>query len=232
MPGGFSHSWRLIIRGDLDPKGGCPHWTNTDRNGILACISEKKSRQSRMNTETHFIYILILLAILISRWPILRILPFDFWQRGQTPEKKAKTVRPLKPKTPDDCPICREEKTSPAKEAQTRQPPRPWSEVRNRRGRKKGISTQGNACNNRECVYFHIMDESIHALVGYGHHGKNERIQDLICQACGKKFTVRRDTVLYQLKSYSEKVALALALLAEGMDVSDPIFREHGHLLK
>ena len=64
------------------------------------------------------------------------------------------------------------------------------------------------------------MDESIHALVGYGHHGKNERIQDLICQACGKKFTVRRDTVLYRLKSHSEKVALALALLAEGMDVS------------
>jgi len=64
------------------------------------------------------------------------------------------------------------------------------------------------------------MEENIHALVGYGHHGKYERIQDLRCQACGKKFTVRRDTVLYQLKSHSERVALALALLAEGMDVS------------
>jgi len=55
---------------------------------------------------------------------------------------------------------------------------------------------------------------------GYGYHGKYERIQDLRCQAYEKKFTVRRDTVLHRLKSHSEKVALALALLAEGMDVS------------
>jgi hypothetical protein len=98
--------------------------------------------------------------------------------------------------------------------------PCPWNGVRNRRGRKKTISTQGYACNNRNCVYYHVPDEGIHALVGYGHHGKYERIQDLMCQACGKKFTVRRDTVLHRLKSHSEKVALALALLAEGMDVS------------
>ena len=64
------------------------------------------------------------------------------------------------------------------------------------------------------------MDESIHALVGYGYHGKHERIQDLMCQACGNKFSVLRDTVLYRLKSQSEKVALMLSLLAEGMDVS------------
>jgi hypothetical protein len=37
--------------------------------------------------------------------------------------------------------------------------------------------------------------------VGYGSHGKQERIQDLICQACGKKFTLRGDTVLYRLKT-------------------------------
>ena len=66
-----------------------------------------------MRTETHFIYILIFLAILVSLWPLLRIIRYDFWQRGPLPEKKAKTPKPLKPKTPDDCPICREEKGSP-----------------------------------------------------------------------------------------------------------------------
>jgi transposase-like protein len=64
------------------------------------------------------------------------------------------------------------------------------------------------------------MDEGIHALVGYGSHGKHERIQDLMCQACGKKFTVRRDTVLYRLKTHSENVAQVLALMAEGVNVS------------
>ena len=60
----------------------------------------------------------------------------------------------------------------------------------------------------------------MHALVGYGSHGKHEKIQDLMCQACGKKFTVRRDTVLYRLKTHSEKVAQVLALMGEGVDVS------------
>jgi hypothetical protein len=173
-----------------------------------------------MRTDIHFVYFLIILAILILIWPILRTIRFGFWQQKPFEEKKAKTPKPLKPKNTDDCAICRGEKSSPPKGVQIRQLPCPWNEVRNRRGRKKTLSTQGYACNNRKCGYFHIMDESIHAVVGYGCHGKNERIQDLMCQACGKKFTVRRDTVLYRLKSHSEKVALTLALLAEGMDVS------------
>jgi len=49
------------------------------------------------------------------------------------------------------------------------------------------------------------MDERIHVLVGYGSHGKHEKVQDL-----GKKFTVQRDTVLYRLKTHSEKVVQAL----------------------
>ena len=161
-----------------------------------------------MRTDTHLAYFLIIFVILISIWPILRTIRFGFWRQKPLEEKKTKTPKPLKPKTPDDCPVCREEKASPLKEAQTGQMPRPWSEVRNRRGRKKEISTQGYACNNQKCVYFHVMDESMHALVGYGYHGKNERIQDLMCQSCGKKFSVRRDTVLYRLKSHSEKVVL------------------------
>ena len=45
-------------------------------------------------------------------------------------------------------------------------------------------------------------------------------IQDLKCQACGKKFTVRRDTVLYRLKSRSDRVCQVLGLMAEGVDIS------------
>jgi len=56
--------------------------------------------------------------------------------------------------------------------------------------------------------------------VGYGRHGKYEEIQDLICQACHQKFTVRRHTVLYRLKTHSKIVRLVLSLLALGVDVS------------
>ncbi|MFZ6029540.1 MAG: hypothetical protein ACOYYS_17645 [Chloroflexota bacterium] len=63
-------------------------------------------------------------------------------------------------------------------------------------------------------------DASLHALVGYGTHGKYERIQDLRCQFCRKKFTVRRHTVLYRLKTLSTTVAKVLHLLVVGVDVS------------
>jgi transposase-like protein len=65
-----------------------------------------------------------------------------------------------------------------------------------------------------------ITDEKIHELVGYGTHGKYEDVQDLICQACRKKFTVRKHTLLYRLKTHSKIVRLALHFLAMGVDIS------------
>ena len=61
----------------------------------------------------------------------------------------------------------------------------------------------GLMCPNKECEDYGIADENIHALVGCGSHGKQEMIQDLICQACRKKFSVRRNTIIYRLKTPS-----------------------------
>jgi IS1 family transposase len=97
---------------------------------------------------------------------------------------------------------------------------RPWSEVKSPRGRKKQKDTQGFACPNKGCEYHGITDAQIHALVGDGHHGKKDPIQDLTCQACGTRFTVRRDTPLYRLKTSAQRVAEVLAALAEGLDMS------------
>jgi hypothetical protein len=90
------------------------------------------------------------------------------------------TPRPLKPRTPDDCPACRA--------AQPGLPPvssalKPYSQVKSLRGRRKHIVTAGYACPNPDCAYCGIPDEHIHALVGYGGHGRQEYIQDLKCQA-------------------------------------------------
>lgn len=75
-------------------------------------------------------------------------------------------------------------------------------------------------CSNPDCEYYRITDESIHALVRYGCHGKQEQIQDLKCQACGKKFTSRRNAVLYRLKTHSGLVEKILWLLALGVVAS------------
>ncbi len=56
--------------------------------------------------------------------------------------------------------------------------------------------------------------------MGYGRHGKCEEIRDFKCQACGKKFTARRNTILYRLKSPSERIEKILWLLALGVNAS------------
>jgi hypothetical protein len=96
----------------------------------------------------------------------------------------------------------------------------PWCQVKSRRGKKKTIRTQNYFCSNEACAYYLITDQDIHALVGDGKHGKVEDIQDLLCQACGKKFTCRKHSVLYCLKTHAKVVSLSLKLLSLGMDPS------------
>jgi IS1 family transposase len=56
----------------------------------------------------------------------------------------------------------------------------------------------------------------VHALVGDGTHGY-DHIPDLRCQACDRKFSARRDTALYRLRTPAKAIGLTLALLAEGV---------------
>jgi hypothetical protein len=111
--------------------------------------------------------ILFLLAILTVFWQFRQqwLWSHSFTQL-ETP--KTKIPRPLKPKTADDCPACRMQKTALCPEIGKPAPPRPWSEVKSRRGRKKTIPTHGYACSNRECDYHRIRDAAVHALVGFG----------------------------------------------------------------
>ncbi len=102
-------------------------------------------------------------------------------------------------------------------------PLRPWRERKSRRGAPKRINTEGYACPTLECQYRHVTDSRMNALVGYGHHGRAEPIQDLFCQACQHKFTVRRHTPLYRLKISAARVALVLTALAEGLSLASAV---------
>ncbi len=128
--------------------------------------------------------------------------------------------RLLKPRTPRDCPACCLSSPFAAGAGPSPLPVRPWCEIKSRRGAPKRIDTQGFACPNQQCPYFGITDAHIHALVGDGKHGHAERIQTFRCQACRTTFTSRRHTPLYRLKTPSRKVAMVLAVLAEGLDPS------------
>jgi len=159
------------------------------------------------------VVVLVFGLVLLLPWHELR-------RRPVVQVAAAKGPRPLKPKTGADCALCQAEPGALRDEGRAAVLPRPWRQGRSRRGRKKGSVTAGYACDNAQCAYYGIADSAIHALVADGHHEKYERIQDLKCQACGHKFTVRRHTLLYRLKTHSARVAEALTFLAQGVDLS------------
>ena len=122
----------------------------------------------------------------------------DWKEKAKKPRKPAV----MRPKSELDCPHCVKEKGGKANPEQKKAIVA-WNDRKGWGGRRKGISTEGYFCSNTGCEYFRVKDERIHALVGNGSHGKQEVIRDLKCQSCGKKFTVRKHTVLYRLKTHS-----------------------------
>jgi len=167
----------------------------------------------------------LLLMILVSRL---------IWKRYKKPikafveEQKAKRSWSLNPKSPNDCPACVEEVTLRKVNVEPRELPPPWESCKGVGGPNKTVETEGHCCDNPDCRYFLIRDAHWHALVGNGVRGETDTIQRLLCQACGNRFTVRRDTALRHLKTAPERIELALNLTAEGVSTA-VIARVLGH---
>ena len=151
-------------------------------------------------------------------------------RRGAHPPQPRSTprARPWRPRTPDDCPACRARRAGPPSAASPSTPVQPWRDQKSRRGAPRRIATAGYACPARTCPYYGITDARVHALVGDGHHGATDRIQDFRCQACGTKVSARWGTALYQLKTPPRRVGEVLSALAEGLDVAAAV-RVFGH---
>jgi IS1 family transposase/transposase-like protein len=165
--------------------------------------------------------IVVLLAILIVLCELYRLFRANWLRRMLEHKKKDKRPRKpmvLKPKSERDCRFCQEGLGRST--LTNRELPEPWNAKKGRGGRKKQFSTEGYFCSNPNCDYYRITDEPIHALVANGKHGTQEAIQDLKCQACGKKFSTRRNTILYRLKTHSTLVEKILWLLVLGVDAS------------
>jgi hypothetical protein len=162
-----------------------------------------------------------ILGILIILVEIYRFIRRNWLLRLLVKKKKGKRPRKppvLRPKSERDRRICRESKGQVI--TPKREKPVSWQLRKGCGGRKKKIQTEGYYCPNKSCEYYGITEEAIHALVGYGTHGMHEVIQEFKCQACGKKITARKNTILYRLKSHSGLIEKILWLLALGVDAS------------
>ena len=147
----------------------------------------------------------------------------EWWEEWK---QKPKRKRHLHPRTPEDCPFCQAyEPACPMRSS----PVRPWREVKSRAGRPKTYDSEGYWCDNPACEYYGITEAGIHALVSDGWRGKAERIRRWRCAACGNRFSARRHTPLYRLKTPSRRVAEVLTAMAEGVDTAagSRIFNHH-----
>jgi transposase-like protein/IS1 family transposase len=170
---------------------------------------------------THHVFFLLLLCVLLFSLARLCFLGWFYHGPAQLAAAKRTSLhRLLKPRSSDDCPVCRHASTPSSGAGPAPAPVRPWREVKSRRGAPKRIETEGFACPNPQCRYCGITEAHIHALVGDGKHGRAERIQTFRCQACCITFSARHDTPLYRLKTPSHQVAMVLTALAEGLDPS------------
>jgi hypothetical protein len=123
------------------------------------------------------------------------------WRRRTHPLSHTAVItspiqRLLRPRTPHDCPACRQKGATSTTRPSASILVTPWRECKSRRGAPKRIATQGFACPNRSCLYYQITDAYIHALVGDGAPGQHQRRETLRCQACGTSFSTRRNTPL------------------------------------
>jgi transposase-like protein/IS1 family transposase len=168
------------------------------------------------------VFLFLLVVLLLLFLALLGRLTWPHLQRSHASagSRHALVHRLLKPRTPDDCPVCRLATAPSMRAGPDPGPVRPWSEVKSRRGAPKRVNTAGFACPNPQCRYFGSTNPRVHALVGDGKHGRAEPIQTFRCQACRTTFTSRRNTPLYRLKTPSHQVAMVLAALAEGLDPS------------
>ncbi len=158
--------------------------------------------------------ILVLLWAVIWEHTLLGL--YSRW-RGR--RQRAKRGWNLKPRTPEDCPVCCLEKRLAQLDIQ--RTARAWSAVKSRRGRPKTHDTDGQACMEPGCEYYKDTDGTHHALRWDGTRNKNEATPSVECGACGRKHTTRLGTPMYGLKTASERVTLATHLAMKGLSIAD-----------
>lgn len=92
-------------------------------------------------------------------------------------------------------------------------------------GRKKSLDTSFYFCPDEECSNFGQVGWD-NQIIGAGRYGRHQT-QMLKCKVCGKTFSARRGTPLFQLKAAEESFYQAISCLVEGTGV-----RETGRILE
>ena len=91
-------------------------------------------------------------------------------------------------------------------------------------GRKKTLATRMYYCPNEECTNYGKVGLD-NQIIGAGRYGKHQA-QLLKCTVCGKSFSERRGTPLFNMKADEETFYRVIGCLAEGNGI-----RETGRIM-
>jgi IS1 family transposase len=160
----------------------------------------------------------------ITLFIVWELLP---WYReiGYHPPALPKEPRPLKPRSPLDCPVGCRPHPKPLWGHAHKPGVLPWPKRKSRRGKPKHLCTAGHACPNPLCDDWGNTDPTFHALVG---NGRRNGIQPFRCQACKTGFTSRWGTALYRLHTTAGDVARVLLAVNLGLSLAN-VQRLFGH---
>jgi IS1 family transposase len=153
----------------------------------------------------------------VTLFTIWELLP-AYRALGDVPLGLPPEPQPLKPRSPQDCPVCRQPHPKSLWGHVHKPDVLPWPECKSPRGQPKHICTAGRACPNPLCDYWGNTDPTFHALVGNGHPNG---IQQFRCQACGKRFSSRWGTALYRLQATAWEVGRVLLAVNLGLSMAD-----------
>ncbi len=128
---------------------------------------------------------LVILGLSVALWGM-------WWKRnGRRLKRLLKSWQARLPrhyaKSEEACPHCQAKAQVTVKRLQTEGVP--YVQIKSRRGRRKGLNTEGYACPNPECAYFRIRDAGRHALAGYGKDGQ-QHIQPSAARSAGRRSVV------------------------------------------
>jgi hypothetical protein len=148
-----------------------------------------------LNIREIVLFLLVIAFLLRELSQVRQKKWFIQWLSVLLPKPKAlqtPKIRQMKPKSEKDSPYCQKEQAGDKSNAGGEACSHgiiPWSEMKKGKGgRPKQSNTEGHACLEPNCYSSGITDQTIHALVANGSHGRREKIGDLTCQACQAGF--------------------------------------------
>jgi len=156
------------------------------------------------------LYALLIGALIGYRHRLGAWLTGQILHRPTLSQKRRRRAAPCSfPTKHPDCLLCQ-------KDLHLNLPPEPPAMSPAKRGAKPTVDTRFHFCPNTDCPYYGWLDKANIIANGFPNASTTRQFK---CKACHRFFSETQGTPFYRLQTPTETIALALKVLAEGLDL-------------